>query len=38
MLEEFDKRISMLIEHFIKFNKLDENSIERVLTSDTKKS
>ncbi|GGD74478.1 phosphate starvation protein PhoH [Maribacter cobaltidurans] len=32
-LEEFDKRFDMLTEHFIKYNKLDENSIERVLTS-----
>ena len=36
MLEEFDKRFTMLIEHFGKFNKLDENVIERVLTSDSK--
>ncbi len=35
-LEEFDKRLAMLMEHFSKFNKLDENSIERVLTSETK--
>ena len=27
MLEEFDKRFTMLIEHFGKFNKLDENVI-----------
>ncbi|SDB31204.1 phosphate starvation-inducible protein PhoH [Flavobacteriaceae bacterium MAR_2010_188] len=32
-LEEFDKRIDMLMEHFGKFNKIDENSIERILTS-----
>lgn len=32
-LEEFDKKLSMLIEHFTKYNKLDENAIERVLTS-----
>ena len=36
MLEEFDKRFTMLIEHFGKFNKLDENVIERVLTSESK--
>ncbi|MDN3594628.1 PhoH family protein [Zunongwangia endophytica] len=36
MLEEFDKRITMLIDHFGKFNKLDENVIERVLTSESK--
>ncbi|MGM0635951.1 MAG: PhoH family protein [Bacteroidota bacterium] len=35
-LTEFDKRISMLTEHFTKFNKLDENSIERILMSDSK--
>ncbi|MBZ9631366.1 PhoH family protein [Salegentibacter sp. LM13S] len=34
MLEEFDERITMLMEHFGKYNKLDENVIERVLTSD----
>lgn len=33
LLEEFDKRISLLISHFAKFNKLDENAIEHVLTS-----
>jgi phosphate starvation-inducible PhoH-like protein len=36
MLEEFDRRLSMLINHFGKYNKLDENVIERVLTSRTK--
>lgn len=33
MLEEFDKRFSMLMDQFGKYNKLDENVIERVLTS-----
>ncbi|WP_179020161.1 PhoH family protein [Winogradskyella forsetii] len=33
LLEEFDRRMNMLIEHFAKYNKLDENVIERVLTS-----
>lgn len=33
LLEEFDKRMAMLIAHFAKYNKLDENAIERVLTS-----
>lgn len=33
LLEEFDKRMTMLTTHFAKYNKLDENSIERVLTS-----
>ncbi len=37
MLEEFDKRFSMLMDHFTKFNKLDENVIERVLTSESEK-
>lgn len=32
LLEEFEKRFDMLAEHFLKYNKLDENSIERVLT------
>ncbi|WP_103070524.1 PhoH family protein [Aquimarina sediminis] len=36
MLEEFDIRLNMLLEHFSKYNKLDENVIERVLTSDSK--
>ncbi len=34
LLEEFDKRFDMLTAHFAKYNKLDENSIERVLTSE----
>ncbi|WP_350286152.1 PhoH family protein [uncultured Croceitalea sp.] len=33
MLEEFDRRFDMLTAHFAKYNKLDENAIERVLTS-----
>ncbi|WP_321827021.1 PhoH family protein [Maribacter dokdonensis] len=33
LLEEFERRFDMLTRHFIKYNKLDENSIERVLTS-----
>lgn len=33
LLEEFDRRITMLLKHFSKYNKLDENAIERVLTS-----
>lgn len=36
MLEEFDKRFTMLLEQFGKFNKLDENVIERVLTSESR--
>ncbi len=31
LLEEFDKRFDMLTAHFAKYNKLDENAIERVL-------
>lgn len=34
MLEEFDKKFSELMKHFIKYNKLDENAIERILTSE----
>ncbi|NQY30373.1 MAG: PhoH family protein [Flavobacteriaceae bacterium] len=33
ILEEFDKRMRMLVQHFTKYNKIDENIIERVLTS-----
>ncbi|WP_025743141.1 PhoH family protein [Aquimarina pacifica] len=36
MLEEFDVRLNMLLEHFSKYNKLDENIIERILTSESK--
>lgn len=36
MLEEFDRRLSMILEQFGKYNKLDENTIERVLTSHSK--
>jgi phosphate starvation-inducible PhoH-like protein len=36
LLEEFDRRFNMLMEHYIKYNKLDENTIERVLTSQSK--
>jgi phosphate starvation-inducible protein PhoH and related proteins len=35
-LEEFDRRITMLLEHFAKYNKIDENVIERVLLSRSK--
>lgn len=35
-LEEFDKRFNMLIDHYGKFNLLDENTMERVLTSQSK--
>lgn len=33
LLEEFDQKMTMLMTHFGKYNKLDENSIEHVLTS-----
>jgi len=35
ILEEFDKKLTMLLKHFGDYNKLDENAIERVLTSHT---
>ncbi|GAB5400333.1 MAG: PhoH family protein [Aureisphaera sp.] len=35
ILEEFDTRMSMLLEHYVKYNKLDENVIERVLMSES---
>jgi len=33
ILMEFEKRLNMLIKYFNRYNKLDENSIERILTS-----
>lgn len=36
VLEEFDKRITMLLEHFTKYNNIDENVMERVLSSRSK--
>lgn len=36
LLEEFDKKFTMLMDHFVKYNKLDENVIERILTSESK--
>ena len=35
ILEEFDKKLTMLLNHFGDYNKLDENAIERVLMSHT---
>lgn len=35
VLEEFDTRLTMLLDHFAKYNKLDENAIERVLQSES---
>ena len=36
LLEEFDKRMEMLFSHFTAYNNLDENMIERILTSNSK--
>ncbi|MCT8341149.1 PhoH family protein [Luteirhabdus pelagi] len=36
VLEEFDKRLTMLLDHFGKYNKIDENVIERVLQSNSR--
>jgi len=36
LLKEFDKRMEMLFSHFTDYNNLDENMIERILTSDSK--
>ncbi|MGB3344508.1 MAG: PhoH family protein [Aequorivita sp.] len=36
VLEEFDRRMTMLMEHYTKYNRLDENVIERVLLSRSK--
>ncbi|GGK45272.1 MULTISPECIES: PhoH family protein [Flavobacteriaceae] len=36
ILDEFEKRVKMLIKYFNRYNKLDENSIERMLTSNGK--
>ncbi|RTE53198.1 PhoH family protein [Arenibacter aquaticus] len=33
LLDEFDKRFDLLTAHYAKYNKLDENSIERLLAS-----
>lgn len=35
LLEEFDKRMEMLFSHFGQYNTLNENTIERVLTSNS---
>ncbi|MFK7810926.1 MAG: PhoH family protein [Maribacter sp.] len=35
LLEEFDKRFKMLAKYFLKYNKIDENTIERLLTTDS---
>ena len=36
ILDEFEKRLGMIITFFNRYNKLDENSIERILTSNGK--
>ena len=36
ILNEFEKRVEMLIKYFNRYNNLDENSIERILTSNGK--
>ena len=36
LLDEFENRVEMLIAYFNKYNKLDENSIERLLTTNGK--
>jgi phosphate starvation-inducible PhoH-like protein len=33
ILDEFEKRLDMLINYFNRYNKLDENSVERLITS-----
>ncbi|SFS29713.1 PhoH family protein [Lutibacter maritimus] len=38
ILDEFEKRLAMLINYFNKYNKLDGNSIEQILTSNGKES
>lgn len=36
VLDVFDEKISQLLDYFAKYNKLDENSIERILMSDSR--
>lgn len=36
LLEEFNRRFAMLTAHYVKYNKLDENTIERLLMSTPK--
>jgi phosphate starvation-inducible PhoH-like protein len=38
ILDEFEKRLDMLIKYFNRYNNLDENSIERILTSNGEES
>jgi phosphate starvation-inducible PhoH-like protein len=34
VLEEFENRFELLLNHYSKYNKLDDNAIERILTTD----
>ena len=36
-LDEFEKRFEMLIKYFNRYNKLDENSIERIININRKR-
>jgi len=36
ILDEFEKRVQMLIKYLVKYNRLDENSLERIILSDGK--
>lgn len=36
LLEEFDRRMAQLLEHFVSYNKLDADAVETILTSDGK--
>lgn len=38
LLDEFEKRVDMLIKYFNRYNRLDENSIERIITSTGKEN
>lgn len=38
MLDEFEKKFDALVKYFQRYNKLDENSIERTINSDSQKS
>ena len=38
ILDEFEKRFEMLIKYFNRYNKLDENSIERIITETGKET
>ncbi len=38
ILDEFEKRLEMLIKYFERYNRLDDNSIERIITSNGKET